>query len=325
MPSIFDRCRIDPHRIPKVENAYAHSYDVASLAVRIAAAAYAFTSDIDRNSESNSDGVRDIPFKSMKRYLATSDDRKESEWYGKERSPDSFSISVSGGAAYGVLLSDFIFVGFRGTTNVPDWSINLFGLGSYGPQKCPLSSNHFYRKLDRRIPIQQVADAQLHAGFYRVAQALRRPLSEEIDKLVGKFHDHHNSSAPKIILTGHSLGGALALLSGSFLNYQSIYTFGMPRVCSGSLIQELPSRHYRYVLEGDPVPKLPFESMGFRHDMPCLLLDPYRGLPKPGLISKAIRGFRKGVTLSGSFGKGAMAVLAYEHDVENYVDTVMSQ
>jgi acetyl esterase/lipase len=168
-------------------------------------------------------------------------------------------------------------------------------------------------------------DARAHAGFYRVAQALHKPLSDEIHKLQQKYRKRYDKNNPSVILTGHSLGGALALFSGLQIGHQAVYTFGMPRICEGNLIAELPPCHYRYVLEGDPVPNLPPESFGFRHDMPCLKLDPYRGMQKPRWFAKALRGISSGKTMSGSIAAAAKAMLASEHDMERYVDTVMAQ
>tara|TARA_E500000305_G_C4020469_1_gene238398 strand:- start:1368 stop:2363 length:996 start_codon:yes stop_codon:yes gene_type:complete len=325
VPTIFDRYRIDAYRLPQVENVHAHSSDIASIAVRVAAATYAFTSSIDPAAKRATEGERGIPFRSLKRYLDSGEGSSERDWYGPEGGRDSFVISVSGGAAYGVLLQDLIFVGFRGTTNVADWSINLFGLGRSGPLKCPLETEFYTQKLHYfSAPIQN-ANARVHTGFYRVSQALRPPLHDEINKLRQKYHERTNEDYPRVILTGHSLGGALALLSGLRIDHHAVYTFGMPRVCEGDLVPELPPCHYRYELEGDPIPKMPPESLGFRHDMPSLCLDPYRGHKKPGLIAKAIRGFKEGATLSGSVGAAAKAILAAEHDMEVYVETVMAQ
>ncbi|WP_082828677.1 lipase family protein (plasmid) [Tistrella mobilis] len=321
MVSIFDRFKIDPYKLPKVNNTHAHSVEIASVAVRIAAATYAFTHRSDPNSKAPIENERDIPFKSLRPYLASGGGVSDREWFGPEGGRDSFAISVSGGAAYGVLLQDFIFVGFRGTTNVADWSINLFGLGRTGLLKCPLQTEFYLRRYYYPMPR---ADVRVHAGFYRVSQALRRPVHDEIDKLQKKYRERHDKE-PRIFLTGHSLGGALALLSGIWIEHEAVYTFGMPRVCEGDLVSELPPCHYRYELEGDPVTKVPFEWLGFRHDMPSLRLDPYRGLQKPGLIAKAIRGLKEGATLSGSIGAAAKTILASEHDMELYVETVMAQ
>lgn len=326
MANIFDRLRIDAYRMPQVGNTHAHSADIASVAVRVAAASYAFTSDLTPSPKETAQDSKDIPFKSLKRLLAMGEGASDRDWYGPEGGGDSFSISVVGGAAYGVLLNDMIFVGFRGTSNMADWAINLFGIGRTGPLKTPLETEYYARKSHRMMDsTSDRIDARVHAGFYRVAQALCQPLSEEINKLQQKHRERHDNNYPDVIFTGHSLGGALALCSGLRISHRAIYTFGMPRACEGDLIAELPACHYRYVLEGDPVPNLPPESFGFRHDMPCLTLDPYRGLQKPGMLSKALRGLRSGKSISGSMGAAAKAMFASEHDMELYVYTVMAQ
>lgn len=326
MSTIFDRFGIDAYGLPQVENIRAHSPDIASVAVRVAAATYAFTSAVDPASKDGTEAEHDIPFRSLKRHLASGEGKSDSDWYGPEGGRDSFAISVSGGAAYGVLLQDLIFVGFRGTTNVADWSINLFGLSRYGLAKCPLETGFYAWNHHHFGAPPQQANAHVHAGFYRVSQALCPPLDDEIEKLQKKYRDRtKNKKDPPVILTGHSLGGALALLCGLRIAHHAVYTFGMPRVCEGGLISELPPCHYRYVLDGDPVPMTPFRSLGFRHDMPSVRLDPYRGGRQPGLIAKAIRGIKQGTTLPGSVGAAAKSMLASEHDMELYVKTVMAQ
>jgi len=325
MASIFDRWRIDPYRMPTVNNTHAHSPDIASIAVRVAAASYAFTHEITPRPKDSLDS-NNIPFRSLQRLLTGGEGMSEREWYGPEGGGDSFLISAIGGAAYGVLLGDLIFVGFRGTSDIADWAINLFGLGRSGPLKVPLETEHYARKSHRFMDsIPDRSNACVHAGFYRVSQALSRPLGDEINKLQQTYRERHNNNYPDVILTGHSLGGALALLSGMRLGHQAIYTFGMPRVCGSDVISEMPSCHYRYVLDGDPVPNLPPEKLGFRHDMPCLRLDPYRGLRRPGLIAKALQGLGSGRPILGAIGAATKNMLAREHDLELYVEAVLAQ
>lgn len=330
MTTIFDRCRIDISVMPNVDNAHAHSAEIASLAARVAAAAYAFTHEIDPNAKSLTESKHNIPFESLKFYLPSDKEMLEREWYGPEGERNTFVVSVIGGAAYGILIKNFIFIGFRGTTNIEDWAINLFGLGWGGVFKCPIGFDYYIRKRDRyfreysRFCVHtKNINARVHAGFYRVSQALCQQVRDEIDKLKEKYEKQGGKDEICIILTGHSLGGALALLSGLWIDHQAVYTFGMPRVCEGNLVPELPACHYRYELEGDSVPNFPSELLGFRHDMPSLRLNPYRDLQKPNLLAKAIGGLRKGVTLAGSVRTAAKAILASEHDMELYVKSVM--
>lgn len=91
-----------------------------------------------------------------------------------------------------------------------------------------------------------------------------------------------------LYITGHSLGGALAVVAASFLaddrlaDVSAIYTFGMPR-CGGQRFVEaygdaLSSRTYRFVHGDDIVPTVPPEKLGFRHvggQLNCRHGDPF--------------------------------------------------
>jgi triacylglycerol lipase len=83
-----------------------------------------------------------------------------------------------------------------------------------------------------------------------------------------------------LLLTGHSLGGALAVVAAKLLrqdgsaNVSGVYTFGMPR-CGGQRFADhydrnLGPRTYRFVHGDDIVPTVPPMNLGFRH-VGCLL------------------------------------------------------
>jgi hypothetical protein len=83
----------------------------------------------------------------------------------------------------------------------------------------------------------------------------------------------------RVFLTGHSLGGALAVVAAKFLwadqlaTISGVYTFGMPR-CGGLRFAndyaDLALKTYRLVHGDDIVPTVPPTNFGFRH-VGCLL------------------------------------------------------
>merc|ERR1712224_896457 len=90
----------------------------------------------------------------------------------------------------------------------------------------------------------------------------------------------------EVILSGHSLGGAMAALCAVDLAAEypgikiSLWTYGKPRVFRGStktkddklsafhanwLLSHEGNSNHRYMANGDPVPNVPLENMSFMH------------------------------------------------------------
>ncbi len=97
----------------------------------------------------------------------------------------------------------------------------------------------------------------VHAGFLKAArQAL--PVAEEL-------------SGP-LILTGHSLGGAVARVVGALLNRPDthVITFGEPRSIIGTLPEIQRRNSARFINGKDIVPRHPWPLWGYRHQGPSL-------------------------------------------------------
>ncbi len=118
----------------------------------------------------------------------------------------------------------------------------------------------------------------LHKGFYEAAQSRLRTITDRLDSIRIK------TKAKGIFVTGHSFGGALALLVGWKLwdlGYPviGIFTFGQPRVVAKNSINKLIWKkrssdggtfrsqvaYERYLNTADPIPQIPLENMGYGH------------------------------------------------------------
>lgn len=122
---------------------------------------------------------------------------------------------------------------------------------------------------------------KVHNGF-RDAYAL---IKDQVTETVNELKDY------KLYVTGHSLGGALALIATRDLNSDCIsacYTFGSPRVGSVEFGEDIKPPIYRVVNAADAVPHVP----------PSYLLDGIyfvlRLLPESLILVKPAKIFIKG-------------------------------
>jgi triacylglycerol lipase len=105
--------------------------------------------------------------------------------------------------------------------------------------------------------------ARFHQGFVNALADIWEPVSEATAAELKK------EDRP-LWITGHSLGGAIALLSGwmflrKFVPVHQVVTFGAPMVGNPAACQgfdrELTDKVYRYANHLDPIPKLPTMSL----------------------------------------------------------------
>jgi hypothetical protein len=113
--------------------------------------------------------------------------------------------------------------------------------------------------------------ARFHQGFVKAIGDIWDPLFEAVQA------ERQRRDRP-LWLTGHSLGGALALLAGwlfrrKFVPVHQIYTFGGPMIGNKTAVEaidrELAGRIFRYVNRPDPVPLLPTVSLIGNHYEHC--------------------------------------------------------
>ncbi|MDR6913426.1 hypothetical protein J2X66_000273 [Pseudomonas sp. 3296] len=113
-----------------------------------------------------------------------------------------------------------------------------------------------YRDLDaEQVPFKE-GGGMVHRGFYDSAKVAYDFATKYLDK----FH-----SGQKIIVTGHSLGGAVAMILSQMLRKREgytydvlLYTYGAPRSGDAVFVESAKGlKHHRTVNHNDPVPSLP--------------------------------------------------------------------
>ena len=98
---------------------------------------------------------------------------------------------------------------------------------------------------------------QVHSGFMIAYQSVNVKIENAIDRLPDGY---------KVYATGHSLGGALAILHGVYGEQvvEEVVTFGGPRVGGAEFARDLQGVNFaRYVNNADIVPTVP--RWNYRH------------------------------------------------------------
>lgn len=113
--------------------------------------------------------------------------------------------------------------------------------------------------------------ARFHSGFMTALADVWAEMFARVDR------EFTRSERP-VWVTGHSLGGAIALLCGwrlqqQFINVHQICTFGAPMIgndaAAAAFAREFPDKIFRYVDAGDIVPRLPTVSLFSNSYMHC--------------------------------------------------------
>lgn len=138
-----------------------------------------------------------------------------------------------------------IIVAFRGSSNIQNWIINL-------------SFN--------QIAYSRCTNCKVHNGFHTGWNTVKATVHSHIQSLMALHRDS------KIYITGHSLGGALAVISApeikeAFGNITEVLTFGQPRVGNSEFAAWYASvaTLNRVVHYGDLVPHVPPQANGYVH------------------------------------------------------------
>lgn len=171
----------------------------------------------------------------------------------------------------------------------------------------------------------------LHRGFLEAYRALRpalvRAIEAELDASDGAVEG--SGSSLGLVLTGHSMGGAMAMLAALDLGRHSerlrpvtTYTFAAPRVGDARFArlfsQTFPSAasHWALQAEADAVPHLPFKAWGFEHPQGVAVISDEAGscLRRTGDRGDSVRCMRP--------REGNAANWATCHDLEFYMQVM---
>jgi len=112
-------------------------------------------------------------------------------------------------------------------------------------------------------PVSSELGGTVHAGFNKAFQAGRAFVMSKVSDLIKKHPDY------EIVVTGHSLGGAIATLAAGFLSKEypnitvRLITYCQPRVGDinfARALYKMPKLSgVRYIHYNDPVPHAPFQ------------------------------------------------------------------
>jgi hypothetical protein len=119
-----------------------------------------------------------------------------------------------------------------------------------------------------------ISDFDTHLTATGLAEGFVEAASTVLDRLQEIVAKSSNVEK-RVFLSGHSLGGALAVVAASIIAsdaavaVEAVYTFGMPRPGSADFVRDyngrLGMRTYRLVHGGDLVPTVAPSEIGFRH------------------------------------------------------------
>ncbi|KAI9738707.1 MAG: hypothetical protein M1834_008212 [Cirrosporium novae-zelandiae] len=144
--------------------------------------------------------------------------------------------------------NNYLVVAFRGSSSIRNWITDLtFGL----------------------TDTDLCDDCQAHSGFWDSWESARGDILSSIESAIDDY------SGYTLVVTGHSLGGAIATLAAAELRNAgytaALYTYGSPRVGNEELctyITDQSGGNYRVTHYDDPVPRLPPHAWGFDHVSP---------------------------------------------------------
>ena len=178
-----------------------------------------------------------------------------------------------------------IVLAFRGTESLSNWKADF---------------NILRRHTDL------CAQCHVHTGFWNAWTEIRERAKARVLEVV-ETHPNYG-----FVITGHSLGGAIAVLaagefrkiSDDFAARTELYTFGSPRVGNkhtAAFLTDQSVLSFRITSMSDPVPREPGHILGYQHTSPEFWIHAHPESPGPHDI-RVVTGFYNKHGNSGKHG-----------------------
>lgn len=170
-----------------------------------------------------------------------------------------------------------IVVSFRGSASIDAWRTNL----EFDTTTTDICSG-----------------CTAHRGFWNSWVDARERVTTSVKQATTNFPSY------SVIVTGHSLGAAIATLAAASLRNAgytvALYNFGSPRVGGSKLstyISNQSGGNYRVTHWNDPVPKVPLVIMGYTHISPQYYINKPN---KQDVQSSDVQIFEGGLNMKGN-------------------------
>lgn len=213
----------------------------------------------------------------------------------------------------------FVVIAFRGTKDFDDWMTDL--------QATPVGFPWIFASGP------DVGD--IHAGFGHALFDAWGQIAAATKKLIPA---PDVPQQPTLWLTGHSLGGALAVLAGAAFSMWSgapirsvsgVYTFGQPRVglfrFCGNYDHLLRAKTFRFVNNQDLVPRVPFRGFDYA-DLGQMIHFDNNGVPQlqssqwSSFLNRTLQSFDEFFDIAGHAQSDVR-----DHSMDGYQQLMQSQ
>jgi triacylglycerol lipase len=224
---------------------------------------------------------------------------------------DVYAIAAGG--------TGFVVIAFRGTKDFNNWMTDLHAT--------PVSFPWIF---DRGPDV-----GNIHAGFGHAVRDAWPKIRAALEDLVPPPDLAPGTAQPTLWLTGHSLGGALAVLAGAAFSMWSdapirsvngVYTFGQPRVglysFCGNYDHVLSQKTFRFVNNQDLVPRVPFRGWDYA-DVGQMIHFDSNGTPKresaqwSSFLNRTFQSFKEFFDIAGHAQNDVR-----DHDMGGYANLV---